>query len=411
VLAGHLHARAGRYPAIAALAVIVAAPTVAAGVLNRVGYDFYLGVRDDRVVVIAGLSPNHRHEVFDAAVALADVPAPMHPVLRTGLKVTGKADGLRIAAALVDPAKAAADGFPDSGLVLRTGECFSFVGGTSNFRYTVPCNAEHTGEVFYVGRLPFVTDPGVTVRTAAARGVCEKAYGAYLGAPYGTSYLPMEAPLLGPGGWTPRPLVACLFGAVGPWPLKGTRTVVALQQKLDWAPASRPGPGCRHEPGLKLIADQPGLVCVAPGTAVTTVSPAPIAIDAEFAPVGRPAGNGRVGVACLGGDAATGYYATVGGDGVLTVVKQAGTERAQLAAAGKAKASTSPSPQTAVTQVNLVCTPTGGAVRIQASAGKGRQIDVTDQAGVTALSPRLVVESAEAAVVAPVSLFSAVLAG
>jgi len=411
VTAGHLHARAGRYPAIAALALVVAVPVTAAGLANKLGYDFYLGVRGERVVVFAGLSPNHRHEVFDAAVALADVPAPMRPVLRKGLRVAGKGDGLRIAAALVDPAKAAADGFQDSGLVLRTGECFSFVGGTSNFRYSVPCNGEHTGEVFYVGHLPFVTDPGAGVRTAAARGICEKAYGGYLGAPYGTSYLPMEAPLLAGGDWTPRPLVACLFGAVGPWPLKGTRTVAALQQNLDWTPASRPGPGCRSEPGLRIIADQPGLVCVAPGTAVTTVSAAPVAIDAEFGAVGKGAGGGRVGVACLGADAATGYYATVGGDGVLTVVKQSAAGRARLAAAGKPKASTSPSPQTTATPVAMVCTPNGNAVRIQASAGKGRQIDVTDQAGVAPLSPRLVVESAEAGVVAPVNLFSAVVAG
>jgi hypothetical protein len=205
--------------------------------------------------------------------------------------------------------------------------------------------------------------------------------------------------------------VACLFGAVGPWPLKGTRTVAALQQKLDWAPASRPGPGCRVEPGLRVIAEQPGLVCVAPGTAVATAAPVPIAVDAEFAPLGRAAASGRVGVACTGGDAATGYYATVGGDGVLTVTKQAGTARTPLGSGGKPKSSTSPSPQTAVTAVSMICSPNGAAVRVQASAGKGRAVDVTDPAGVTALSPRLVVESAEAPVVATVSLFSAVLAG
>jgi hypothetical protein len=49
-------------------------------------------------------------------------------------------------------------------------------------------------------------------------------------------------------------------------------------------------------------------------------------------------------------------------------------------------------------------------VRIVATAGKGRQVDVTDPDGVTSLSPRLVVESAEAPVAATVSLFSAVVA-
>jgi hypothetical protein len=410
VTAGHLHPYAGRYPTVAAMTVLIVVPLVASVVSNRVGYDFYLGVgpgsAGDRVVVFAGLSPSQRHEVFDSGVALADVPTPMRDVLRDGLRVTGKADGLRIAAALVDPAAATADGLRDGGLVLRTGECFGFVGGTSNFRYATPCNGEHTGEVFYVGHLPFDADPGRAVRDAAARGVCEKAYGAYLGAPYGTSYLAMDRPVVQSGGWTPRPLVACLFGAVGPWPLKGTRTVAAMQQQLDWTS----GPGCTVEAGLRITAGQPNLVCVAPGKAVTTASAAPLVIDAEYAPVGRAAGGARVGVACVGADAATGYYATVGGDGVLAVTKLADSTRTVLGTSGKPGASTSPSPHTVATQIQLTCRPADAAVRVVATAGKGRQIDVTDPAGVTSLSPRLVVESAQAPVTATVSLFTATVA-
>jgi hypothetical protein len=395
VTAGHLYRPLGRYPALATLVLLLVAPVVAGGVSNRVGYRHFLGVDGDRVVVIAGLSPHHRHETYDAGVVLAALPAPLHPVLRKAFPVVDRDDGTRVAAALADPTKAAADGMPDGGLTLRTGECFSFVGGTSNFRYTVPCNGEHVGEVFYVGRLPFSRDPGTAVRTAAARGACEKAYGGYLGAPYGTSYLPIEPPVV------QRDLVACLFAALGPWPLKGTRTVATLQQPLDWSP----GPGCAVEPGLRFTAAQPAQVCVAPGRAVTAAGTAPITVDAEFQPVGRGAGNARVGVACLSGDAVAGYYATVGGDGVLTLVKRQGTAGAPLGSAGKARSA--PSPQTAVTQVQLTCRPEGSAVRVVASAGKGRQLAVTDQQGVTPLSPRLVVESAEAPVTAAVTLFTA----
>jgi hypothetical protein len=201
----------------------------------------------------------------------------------------------------------------------------------------------------------------------------------------------------------PRPLVACLFAALGPWPLRGTRTVAALQQPVDWSP----GPGCTVEPGLRITAGQPGQVCVAPGRAVTVASAAPVTIDAEFQPVGRAAGNGRVGVACLSGDATTGYYATVGGDGVLALTKQVGTTRGPMASAGKARSS--PSPQTAATQIQLTCRPDGAAVQIVVAAGKGREITVTDPTGVTSLSPRLVVEAAEAPVTATVSLFTAAL--
>jgi hypothetical protein len=403
VTAGRLYRPLGRYPALAVLVLLVLVPLGAGGVSNRVGYRHFLGADGDRVVVIAGLSPHHRHETYDAGVGLADLPGPLHPVLRKGFPVADRDDGARVAAALADPTKAATDGFPDGGLTLRTGECFSFVGGTSNFRYTVPCNGEHTGEVFYVGRLPFARDPGAEVRTAAARGACEKAYGGYLGAPYGTSYLPIEPPVVRRDEAAPhrRDLVACLFAALGPWPLKGTRTVATLQQPLDWSP----GPGCAVEAGLRFTAAQPGQVCVAPGRAVTAAGTAPIVIDAEFQPVGRGAGNGRVGIACVGADAASGYYATVGGDGVLTLVKRQGSAQASLGAAGKARSS--PSPQTAVTQVQLTCRPEGTGVQVVASAGKGREITLTDAQGITTISPRLVVEAVEAPVTAAVTLFTA----
>jgi hypothetical protein len=409
VTAGHLYRHLGRYPTVAVLAVLVVVPLAATGVSHFVGFDHYLGVGGDRVVVIAGLSPHHRHEVYDGRVALAEVPAPMHPALRDGLKVPSLAEGLRIAASLADPAKAAAESLPDGGLLLKTGECFSFVGGSSNFRYTTPCNAEHTGEVFYVGHLPFAVNPGTRVRDAAARGVCEKAYGAYLGVPYGSSYLGMDPPVVQGGAWRPRQLVACVFTAVGPWPLKGTRTMAALQQQLDWSP----GAGCKAEAGtgagLRLVAEQPGVRCVAPGKAVPLSTGVPIFVDAEFAPVGRAAANGRVGVGCLDGDAATGYYVTVGGDGVLELVKQVGTDRVRLATGGRARSS--PSPQTTITQVQATCKAADGGVQITAAAGKNRQLAFTDKdRPVTGLSPRLVVESAEAPIAATVTLFNAVVA-
>jgi hypothetical protein len=408
VITGHLYRHLTRWPAVAALAFLIVTPLAVTGVSHGVGYDHYLGVRGDRVVVIAGLSPVHRQEVEDAGVALADVPAAMRDVLRGGLRVSDPADGRRIAKGLADPAQAAADVLPDGGLKLRAGECFSFVGGSSNFRYTAPCNGEHTGEVFYVGRLPFRDNPGTPVRDAAARGICEKSYGGYLGVPFGSSYLPMEAPVVQGGGWQPRPLVACVFGAVGPWSLKGTRTIAALAQPGDWGP----GAGCAVTPeaGLKLAVDAPNARCVAPGKAARLDSPGPAVIDAEFAPLGKAAGNGRVGLACLDTDATTGYYATVGGDGILELVKQTGTERTKLASAGKARASTSPSPQTAITTIQLSCRPTEGGTQLDATAGAARKLAFTDRtAPVTRYAPRLVVETAEAPVAATATLFAAAL--
>jgi hypothetical protein len=408
VTAGQVFRYLGRYPTVAVLAVLVVVPLVTTGVSHHVGYDHFLGVRGDRVVVIAGLAPHHRHEVHDGGVALADVPAPVHPALRAGLKVASRAEGLRIAAALADPARAAAESMPDGGgLQLKAGECFSFVGGSSNFRYTTPCNGEHTGEVFYVGRLPFADNPGAKVRDAAALGICEKAYGTYLGVPYGSSYLSMDPPVLEGGAWRPRPLVACVFTAVGPWPLKGTRTMAALQQKLDWSPGA--GCGAEADGGLRLTAEQPGARCVAPGRAVPLRAGVPMLIDAEFAPLGRAAGGGRVGVGCLDGDATTGYYVTVGGDGVLELVKQVGSDRARLASGGKARSS--PSPQTTITQVQVTCKVVDGGVQVAAVAGRNRQLAFTDKdRPITGLSPRLVVEAAEAPVAASVSLFTAVVA-
>ncbi|GIJ46418.1 hypothetical protein Val02_33040 [Virgisporangium aliadipatigenens] len=410
VITGHLYRHLTRWPSVAALALLIVVPLVSTGVSHHVGYDHYLGVRDDRVVVIAGLSPIHRQEVEDAGVALVDVPAAMRDVLRGGLRVKDPADGRNIAKGLADPAQAAAESLQDGGLKLKAGECFTFVGGSSGFRYTAPCNGEHTGEVFYVGRLPFRDNPGTQVRDAAARGICEKSYGGYLGVPFGSSYLPMEAPVVQGGGWQPKPLVACVFGTVGPWSLKGTRTIAALAQPGDWSP----GEGCKATPesGLKVAAEAPNARCVAPGKAARLDNPGPAVIDAEFAPLGRAAGNGRVGLACLDADATTGYYATVGGDGILELVKQTGAERVKVQSAGKARASSSPSPQTAITPVQLSCKPVEGGTQVDASAGNGRKIAFTDQtAPVTRYAPRLVVEAAEAPVTATVSLFAAVLPG
>jgi hypothetical protein len=48
-------------------------------------------------------------------------------------------------------------------------------------------------------------------------------------------------------------------------------------------------------------------------------------------------------------------------------------------------------------------------VQIVVAAGKGRELTVTDPNGVTGLSPRLVVEAAEAPLTATVTLFRAKL--
>lgn len=388
--AGRLLRPLGRRAAVGVLVVLVVTPVAAAGVANRVGYRHFLGADGDRVVVIAGLSSHHRHETYDARVALADLPAPLRPVLRKGFPVADRKDGVRVAAALADPARATTDGFPDGGLTMRAGECFSFVGGTSNFRYPAPCNGEHTGEVFYVGRLPFATDPGPPARMAAARGACEKAYGGYLGAPYGVSHLPIEAPVVRDN------LVACLFAAPGPWPLRGTRTLAALRQPVDWSPAD----GCtvdgKAENGLTVTAEK-GALCVAPGPAVTAAGTGPFVVEAEFAPIGKT--DGRVGVACLGADAATGYHATVGGDGTLTLTRRQGATETLLGSVGKA-----------ATRIQLTCRPAGTAVHLVAAAGKGRELTVTDPQGITTLGPRLVVRAAATPVAATVTVFTATLA-
>src|SRR5206468_3242631 len=101
------------------------------------------------------------------------------------------------------------------------GDCFSTAGADTGLRYATPCGAAHAGEVYFVGRLPLVRDPGARVAEAVARAVCEKPYGGYLGVPFGQSYLGIEAPLRAGGPWRPRPAMACWLRAVAPAPLRG----------------------------------------------------------------------------------------------------------------------------------------------------------------------------------------------
>lgn len=383
----------GTVAGYAVLAVAAAVPLLGVGAGHWLGFEYYLRTEQGKVVVVAGLSPTHRQAVHDTAVPVDGLSPSLLALLDKGLQVTGNDDGDRIARALADPSQAAADTFVGDQFELKAGECFDWIGGSSQLRYVTPCNAAHIGEVTYVGHLPFLDDPGRDAVDAAAKAVCEQSYGAYLGVPYGQSFLPLEKPML-PPGWTARPVIACSVGAVGPWTLKDSKTVAALQQKVPWGAAT----GCKVElpDALRITAEQPNTRCVAPGPEQRlAVQGGGFAMDLEFGAIGKTAGAAKIGAACLdGADLGNGYTFEVGADGVIEIDKLVGGQPTKLAASAKPK--NAGPPTTASTPLQVTCKPTAdGGIELTAFSTGNRKATAVDKTNpVTRLSPRLMLANA-----------------
>ncbi|WP_432828378.1 hypothetical protein [Dactylosporangium sp. CA-092794] len=401
----------GTVTGYAVLAVAVAVPLGAVGAGHWFGYEYYLRAENGRVVVVAGLSPSHRQSVHDTKLAVGGLSPSLLQLFTDGLPVAGYADGDRIANALVNPAASAAQSYPGDQFELRSGECFDWIGGSSQLRYVTACNGAHVGEVTFVGHLPFTVNPGAKAVTAAARAMCEQSYGDYLGVPFGQSFLPLEPPMLPPGldkAWQPRPVIACSLGSVGPWTLKATKTVAALQQKTPWSAAG----GCKIEvpDALRVTAEQPNVRCLAPGPEQRLSVPGGgFAIDLEFAAIGKTAGGARIGAGCFdGANLTNGYSFEVTADGVIEIYKHAGDQHARLAASAKPK--NAGPPTTASTPLQVTCKPTGdGGIELTAFSTGNRKAQFVDKDHpFTSLSPRLVLaNAATAGVVMTTMIFNA----
>jgi hypothetical protein len=398
VLAGYVWQLRRLVLGYVALGLAVVLPVTAVSVAHWVGFDYYLTTQGARVVVVAGLSPTHRHAVYDAGLAVDGLSPSLKTLFAKGLPVADRADGTRIAKALAQPGTAAAATYVGDQYELKTGECFDFIGGSSQLRYVAPCNGSHVGEVYFVGHLPFTVDPGAAAVQFAARAMCEQSYGDYLGVPFGQSYLPLESPLMPPGkAWAAKPVIACWLGSVGPWALKGSKTVAALQQRVPWAGAN----GCKIElpDSLRVTAGTANLRCVAPGPGQTLAVPnAGYTIDLEFSAIGKNVGNARVGAACLdGSNLANGYTFEVTGAGVIEVWKHNGDQHAKLGASAKPKGTGGPTTATTAMQVACRVVP-GKGVELIANSTGSRKLSVVDgTAPITRLSPRLLFISAEVA--------------
>jgi hypothetical protein len=381
-----------------ALGLAFVLPVTAVTVGHWVGFDYYLTTQGSRVVVVAGLSPAHRHAVYDAGLAIDGLTPSLKTLFAKGLPVAGKDDGTRIAKALAHPATATAPAYAGDQYELKTGECFDFIGGSSQLRYVAPCNGSHVGEVYFVGHLPFTVDPGTAAVQFAARAMCEQSYGDYLGVPFGQSYLPLEAPLMPPGkGWSAQPVIACWLGSVGPWALKGSKTVAALQQKVPWDGVN----GCKIDlpDALRVTAGTANTRCVAPGPGQKlAVANSGYSIDLEFSAIGKNVGNARVGAACLdGSNLANGYTFEVTGTGVIEVWKHNGDQHSKLGASAKPKGGGAPTTATTAMQVSCKVVP-GKGVELIANSTGSRKLGVVDAtAPITKLSPRLLFVTAEVA--------------
>ncbi|WP_432975832.1 hypothetical protein [Dactylosporangium sp. CA-233914] len=387
----------GTVTGYAALAVAVAVPLGAVGAGHWWGFEYYLRTDNGHVVVVAGLSPTHRQAVHDTKLTVEGLSPSLRQLFADGLPVADYADGDRIANVLASPATAAADSFAGEQFDLKTGECFDWIGGSSQLRYVAQCNAAHVGEVTFVGHLPFTVDPGAKAVTAASRAMCEQSYGDYLGVPFGQSFLPLETPLLPPGldkAWHAKPVIACWLGSVGPWPLKGTRTVAALQQKTAWGPAG----GCKVEvpDALRITAEQPNVRCLAPGPEQRLSVPgAGFNIDLEFAAIGKSAGGARIGAGCFdGANLGNGYSFEVNADGVIEIYKHGGDQHPKLATSAKPK--NAGPPTTASTPLQVTCKPTAdGGIELTAFSTGNRKATFVDKDNpFTSLSPRLVLTNA-----------------
>lgn len=415
VAAGIIAASVGRawgtVTGYAVLAVVVAVPLGAVGAGHWYGFEYYLRTENGHVVVVAGLSPTHRQAVHDTNLAVDGLSPSLRQLFADGLPVADYADGDRIAKVLAAPSTAAADAYAGEQFDLKTGECFDWIGGSSQLRYVAQCNAAHVGEVTFVGHLPFTVDPGAKAVDTATRAMCEQSYGDYLGVPFGQSFLPLEKPLLPPGldkTWHARPVIACWLNSVGPWPLKGTKTVAALQQKASWGPSG----GCKIEvpDALRITAEQPNVRCLAPGPEQRLSVPGGgFNIDLEFAAIGKSAGGARIGAGCFdGANLANGYSFEINADGVIEIYKHAGDQHPKVAASAKPK--NAGPPTTASTPLQVTCKPTGdGGVELTAfSTGNRKATWVDKENPFTSLSPRLVLtNAATGGVVMTTMIFSA----
>lgn len=432
VTAGYLRPYRGREFATACLAVLVLLPLLGLTVSRFFWYDYTLGARGDQVVVLAGVSPHARHVVEETGISTSDLSPSMGPLLATtGIPVTGRADGVRLARELRQPV--AEQGFPATGGELRVGDCFTVAGGDlagndsgggapaggdsaggeQPLRYAAFCGAAHVGEVYFVGRLPLIHDPGPEIVDTVARAVCEKPYGAYLGVPLGGSYVQVEEAMFAErdAAWAPLPLVACWLRSVGPLPLRGAKLVASLAQGASWDT----GPGCRTSPAdnLTLTTDDKLARCVTPGRGrPESLRSGTLAIDASLVVKAGFPGDARVGAACVDGtDASSGYYVAVTANGSVELHKQSGTERKQIASA-KPKGGTVATirPGTTFAVVVKCALRDDGTVTISGTVG-AVTVKATDKsAPVRRISPRLFVESRNSApVTVAVASFSATL--
>jgi hypothetical protein len=401
----------GTVTGYAVLAVAVAVPLGAVGAGHWWGFEYYLRTENGHVVVVAGLSPTHRQAVHDTNLSVEGLSPSLRQLFADGLPVADYADGDRIAKALVAPSTAAADSYAGEQFDLKAGECFDWIGGSSQLRYVAQCNAAHVGEVTFVGRLPFTVNPGAEAVKTATQAMCEQSYGDYLGVPFGQSFLPLAKPLLPPGldqAWHEKPVIACWLDSVGPWPLKGTKTVAALQQKTAWGAAG----GCKIEvpDALRVTAEQPNVRCLAPGPEQRLSVPGGgFNIDLEFAAIGKTAGGARIGAGCYDGtNLANGYSFEITADGVIEIYKHVGDQHPKVAASAKPK--NAGPPTTTSTPLQVTCKPTGdGGVELTAfSTGNRKATYVDKENPFTSLSPRLVLaNAATGGVVMTTMIFSA----
>ena len=400
VVAAAVGRRAGSVAGYVALAVGVVVPLAAVSTLHWVGYDYYLTVAGSRVVVVAGLSATHREATFDAGLATDGLSPTLTSLFRAGLPVEDPGDGTRIAKALAQPGTQSAVTFQSDDFHAKVGDCFDFIGGSSQLRYVAPCNGNHVGEVYYVGHLPFTVDPGTRAAADAARAMCEQSYGGYLGVPFGQSYLPLEAPLapksFGKGAWIAKPVIACWLGAVGPWSLKGAKTIAALQQKVPWSPTA----GCTVDlpDSLHITAAGTDARCLAPGPGQKLSIPgAAFSIDLEFGAIGKTAVGARIGAACAAGPGlADGYSFEVVPDGTIEVWKRLGGQATKLGASTKPKGVAGPA--TGPTAMQVSCRVVNNQVELIANSTGGRKVSVMDATSpLTALSPRLLFATAAVA--------------
>jgi hypothetical protein len=196
---------------------------------------------------------------------------------------------------------------------------------------------------------------------------------------------------------------------VGPSSLRGTKAVAALAQGSGWEPGAA-GCAVAVADAVTLTVRRKEAHCVAPGKGRTeSVAAGTLTIDATLTVAADVPASARFGVACLdGADAETGYGVAIAPDGGLELWKRAGGKRGQLAT-GRPKRAVKPG--TALdAHVTCLLLPDGVDVTALVAGTTVRAADRT-QPLVRRLSPRLVVESHDAAPVGvAASAFTATVA-